>query len=47
MGEEAYRRYWTDPQTIEAHTGNHVSAYRNVLAAARPGAAGAVGHQAA
>jgi glycosyltransferase involved in cell wall biosynthesis len=47
MGEEAYRRYWTDPQTIEAHTGNLVSAYRNVLAAARPGAAGAVGHQAA
>jgi glycosyltransferase involved in cell wall biosynthesis len=31
MGEEAYRRYWSDPQTVDVHTANLLSVYRAVL----------------
>jgi glycosyltransferase involved in cell wall biosynthesis len=33
MGAEAYRRYWADPQTLEAHTERLLEIYRTVLAA--------------
>ena len=42
MGDEAYRRYWTDPQSIEAHTGNLMSVYRAVLSGRKAGAANPV-----
>lgn len=32
MGAEAYRRYWSDPQTPEAHTKGLLEVYRTVLA---------------
>jgi glycosyltransferase involved in cell wall biosynthesis len=47
MGAEAYRRYWADPQTVEVHTRNLVSAYRTVLSGARAGTRAALGGQAA
>ena len=36
MGEEAYRRYWNEPRTLEAHTGNLISVYRTILSAHMP-----------
>jgi hypothetical protein len=47
MGEEAYRRYWAEPQTVEVHTRNLVSVYRTVLSGARASARAALGDQAA
>jgi glycosyltransferase involved in cell wall biosynthesis len=33
MGAEAYRRYWSEPRTLETHTGNLLSVYRSILSA--------------
>jgi glycosyltransferase involved in cell wall biosynthesis len=38
MGEEAHRRYWSEPQTLEAHTGNLIAVYRAILTAHRANA---------
>jgi hypothetical protein len=31
MGAEAYRLYWVNPHTIQAHTKNLLTVYRTVL----------------
>jgi hypothetical protein len=35
MGEEAHRRYWSEPHTLEAHTGDLIAVYRAILTAHR------------
>jgi hypothetical protein len=39
MGKEAHRRYWNDPRTVDAHTGNLLTVYRTVLSTHRARAA--------
>lgn len=35
IGDEAHRRYWTSPMTVNAHTGNLLAVYRAMLSAHR------------